>query len=409
MRIDLFVQTLTRKLGRPVVAEIAPTYEAMDLEVARGEVDLVWATADLCDTFESRARAVLRAVRGGHCYYHSALVCRAEEPLTPRTLKGKRAAWVDPRSIGGYRLPMRYMEARGLDPTEEFSEQRFLGTYRKTLLAVLTGEADVASIYLSHPDVHSARAAMAQYIGADERRLTPFAFTEPTLADGLILTQRLSEEDTTTLVSLLTGMNSDGGGLGMMLGPFKVDGFTRAPSVRPGPSPARRVARSEYVTLELDEAERCHRVWVPTGWIFGRNVRGGEGRTLAELLGTEASGTLLALVRAARHSGLAGRGEYRLEVEGETHWYTAEATAHVPSPGEPDPGLTALMVRDITELRMLEEPLFRLATFPLLHPEPMLELSLEGELRHANPITHRRFPDLQVRGAGHPLVEAALD
>ncbi len=161
--------------------------------------------------------------------------------------------------------------------------------------------------------------------------------------------------------------------------------------------------------MELDEAERCHRLWAPTGRIFGRNVRGGEGKTLTEVLGPEASGTLLALVRAARHSGLAGRGEYRLEVEGETRWYTAEATAYVPEPGEPDPGIMSLLVRDITELRMLEEPLFRLATFPLLHPEPMLELSLEGKLRHANPITHQRFPNLQARGTGHPLVEAALD
>ncbi len=240
VRIDLFVQSLTRRLGRPVVAEIAPTYEVVDQEVAKGEVDLVWATADLCDTFESRARAVLRAVRGGHCYYHSALICRAEEPLTPGTLKGKRAAWVDPRSFGGYRLPMRYLEAQGLDPAEVFSEQRFVGTYRKTLLAVLAGEADVASVYLSHPDVHSARAAMAQYIGADECRLTPFAFSEPALADGIIITHHLSEEESAPLESLLTRMSSDGGGLGMMLGPFKVDGFTRATSVpgRDAPTPA---------------------------------------------------------------------------------------------------------------------------------------------------------------------------
>jgi signal transduction histidine kinase/ABC-type phosphate/phosphonate transport system substrate-binding protein len=408
VRIDLFVRALSQRLGRPVVAEVAPTYEVVDQELAKGEVHLVWATADLCDTFEARARVVLRAVRGGHCYYHSALVCRAEEPLTPELLKGKRAAWVAPRSVGGYQLPMRYLEARGLSPTEVFAEQRFLGTYRNTLLAVLAGEADVAPIYLSHPDVHSARAAMAQYVGADESRLTPFAFTEPTFADGIIFTQRLSEEETASLVSILTEMSGDGGGLGMMLGPFKVDGFARASSVRSAPTPPRPAQHAEYIAVELDAAERCQRVWAPTGRFFGRNVRGGEGKALVEVLGPEASGTLLTLVRAARHSGLAGRGEYRLEVEGQTRWYSAEVTAYLPAPGEPDPDLMALLVRDITELRRLEEPLFQLATFPLLHPEPMLELSLEGELRHANPMTHQRFPDLRVRGTGHPLVEAAL-
>ncbi len=409
VRIDLFVRALGRRLGRPVVARIAPTYEALDQALAEGWADLVWATADLCDTFESKARVVLRAVRAGHCYYSTALVCRAEEPLTLGSLRGKRAAWVAPRSIGGYLLPVRYLEAQGLSPAQVFAEQHFLGSYRKPLLAVLTGQADVAAVYVSHPDVHSTRASMAQYVGASESRLTPFAFTEPTFADGIILTQHLSEEETATLVSILTQMSSDGGGLGMTLGPFKVEGFEQASSVRPL-APRPRVARhAEYIVVELDATERCHRLWVPGGQAFGRNVHGGEGKPLVEVLGMEASTPLLSLVRAARHGSSEGHGEYQLEVAGETRWYTVEVTPCLPAPGEPDPRHIALLVRDVTELRLLEEPLYRLASFPLLHPEPMLELSPEGELRQANPATHQRFPELQLHGAGHPLVKAALD
>jgi signal transduction histidine kinase len=138
-------------------------------------------------------------------------------------------------------------------------------------------------------------------------------------------------------------------------------------------------------------------------------VRGGEGKPLVEVLGVEASSPLLSLVRAVRHGSEGGHGEYQLQVKGETRWYAAEATPCLPAPTEPDPGLMALLVRDVTELRMLEEPLYRLASFPLLHPEPMLELSPEGELRHANPVTHQRFPELMVQGVGHPMVEAALE
>lgn len=409
VRVDLFVRTLSRRLGRPVVEEIAPTYEALEQKIAEGTADLIWATADQCDTFESQGRTVLRAVRAGRCYYYSALICRAEEPLTLGTLRGKRVAWVAPRSIGGYLVPARYLEAQGLSPTEVFSEQSFLGTYHKPLRAVLSGKADVAAIYVSQPNVYATRAAMAHYVGADESRLTPFAFTDPTFADGIVLTPRLSEEEAASVVSILTRMSSDGGGLGMTLGPFKVEGFEQASAAR-SPLPQARVKRrAEYLALEVDEAERCQRLWAPTGEAFGRNVRGGEGKPLVELLGVEASAPLLSLVRAVRHGSAEGQGEFQLQVEGEARWYAIEATPCLRAPDEPDPGLMSLLVRDVTELRMLEERLYRLASFPLLHPEPMLELSLEGELRHANPVTHQRFPELMVQGPGHPVVQAALD
>jgi C4-dicarboxylate-specific signal transduction histidine kinase len=52
--------------------------------------------------------------------------------------------------------------------------------------------------------------------------------------------------------------------------------------------------------------------------------------------------------------------------------------------------------------------MYRLASFPLLHPEPLLELSMQGELRYGNPATHKAFPELLEEGASHPIVLAAL-
>jgi two-component system NtrC family sensor kinase len=62
----------------------------------------------------------------------------------------------------------------------------------------------------------------------------------------------------------------------------------------------------------------------------------------------------------------------------------------------------------VSGMRALEEPLYRLASFPLLHPEPLLELGLDGELRFGNPATHKAFPELLEQGAQHPVVQAAL-
>lgn len=405
VRVELFGRALSERLGRPVVVELASTYEALEAELAAGRVDMAWATADQCDVLAPRARAVLRAVRSGSCQYRAALVCRADEPLTLETLQGKRVAWATPRSAGGYLLPMRFLEARGLRPNELFSEQRFLGAYRKALTAVLAGEADMAAVFSPHADEHAMRATLASYVGARESKLMTFAFTPPALADGIVLTRRLSEADAATLVSILTRMNTDGAGLEMLMGPFRVEGFVLQSDGEQ--APPRKARGAEYVVAELDGEERCRRLWSPTGRAFGRDVSGAEGRTLTEVLGTEAAEPLLSLMRSVRHGGADGRLEYRLEVEGETRWYVAEITPCAPTPGETQPRL-GLMVRDVSGMRALEEPMYRLASFPLLHPEPLLELSMQGELRYGNPATHKAFPELLEEGESHPIVQAAL-
>jgi signal transduction histidine kinase/ABC-type phosphate/phosphonate transport system substrate-binding protein len=408
VRAELFGRALAQRLGRPVVVELAPSYEALERELSEGRVDLAWATAEQCTAFEPQARAVLRSVRAGRWYYHAALLCRADSPLTLDTLRGARAAWVAPRSTGGYLLPIRYLESLQLDFNTLFSEEHFLGTYRRALLSVLEGEADVTAIYTSHPEENTVRAFMAEHLGLEERLLRPFAYTGPSLSDGFILMPRLPEADTDALVSTLTSLGAEGPGLEPLLGLFDSEGFVLAASPH-APPPAQAFHRppiSEDLAVELDAEERCLRVWTPTGKAFGHEVRGAEGRRLVEVLDAEACAPLLSLVRSARHSGVGGRVEYRHEVRGEVRWYAAEATPRGPS--HPQPGTVALLVRDVTMRRTLEEEIYRLASFPLLHPEPMLELSLEGTLRYANPAAHTAFPDLLVREAGHPLVEAAL-
>ncbi|RKG72318.1 phosphate/phosphite/phosphonate ABC transporter substrate-binding protein, partial [Corallococcus terminator] len=229
VRVELFARALSERLGRPVVMAMSPTYEALEAELAAGRVDMAWGTAEQCNAFEPQARAVLRAVRSGSWHYHSALVCRSDAPLTLETLQGKRVAWVAPRSTGGHLLPVRHLESLGLRPDTLFSEQRFLGTYRKALDAVLRGESDVAAIFSNHTDAHAMRATLTSYLGADAPQLTPFLFTISTLADGLILTKRLSDADSELLLSVLTRMNTDGAGLEMLMGPFRVEGFVRSP------------------------------------------------------------------------------------------------------------------------------------------------------------------------------------
>ncbi|MDC0708245.1 PhnD/SsuA/transferrin family substrate-binding protein [Stigmatella sp. ncwal1] len=408
VRAEFFGRALSQRVGRPIVVEMARTYEAIEQELAADRVDIVWATAEQCNAFESKARAILRAVRAGRYHYHAALICRAQEPLTLKQLQGTRAAWVAPMSTGGHLLAIRHLEAQGLIPAEVFAEQRFVGSYRNALLAVAEGTSDMASLFTTHPDEYTVRARLAERVGVAARQLTAFAFTEPTLADGLILTSRLSEEDCAAIVSALTTMTQDGSGLDPLLGSFNIEGFALATSSRSPAQPFSPIQRTEFLAAEVDAEERCSKLWSFTGLAFGQEVSGREGLSLEEALPPEASALLGALVRATRHSGVGGRVEYRLESGGESRLYAAEAAPRGARSGGTSPR-TTLLVRDITEQQALEVDLYRLASFPLLHPEPMMELSLNGALHYANPAASHAFPDLQALGASHPLVETTLE
>ncbi len=407
VRAEFFARALSERLGRPVVLEQARSYEVVEQELAAGRVDMALATAEHCNLFESKSRAVLRALRAGRWYYHSAFICRAEDPLTLEKLQGRRAAWVAPLSTAGYLLPTRYLESMGLPPSKLFAEQRFYGTYRQALLAVLSGEADVTAIFATHMEEYMARAQLAELVGADERRLRPFAFSGATLADGIIITHRLPEAEAAQLVSAITAMSHDDGNLAPGLAPFAIQGFALVRGTSP-PAPAPVLSKdSEYISLDVDAQERCRRVWCSTGFAFGRDLREADGRPLAELLPPEASIPLEALVRSTRLNNLCGRMHFRLETGGETRLYVAEATLRPARPGEAVPDL-GLLVRDLTELDAMEQELYRLASFPLLHPDPMLELGLDGRVRYANPPAHFCFPELMELGIHHPLVTAAL-
>ena len=54
----------------------------------------------------------------------------------------------------------------------------------------------------------------------------------------------------------------------------------------------------------------------------------------------------------------------------------------------------------------LKEELARLASFPQLNPNPIVEYDLDGTVTYINSATLEEFPDLPSLGLEHPIVAA---
>ncbi len=86
--------------------------------------------------------------------------------------------------------------------------------------------------------------------------------------------------------------------------------------------------------------------------------------------------------------------------DGAVRWIWAQG---MPRRNERDEVVSMVgLVRDITERKQAEAEMERLATFPRLNPNPIVETDLAGNIQYLNPAALRLFPDIRERGLAHP-------
>src|SRR5262245_5534047 len=98
-------------VGERVQAQITPveaaSYQALATMMVKGKLDIAWLPPIVFARIERDAVDVLvTSHRGKNAGFESVLITRAESKVrTLESLRGGRAAWVDPWSASGYVLP----------------------------------------------------------------------------------------------------------------------------------------------------------------------------------------------------------------------------------------------------------------------------------------------------------------
>jgi phosphonate transport system substrate-binding protein len=223
-RGELLERALSNEMGEPVAVEVADDYSALEQSAARAH--LVWAPAGICAAIEGSARAIYKVVRQGRSSYRAALIARKEDRLTLQALEGKRAAWVDKRSLGGYLLVAHHLRSLGIDLERAFPTQEFLGTHPAVLAAVLEGRADVAAVSISGAGEEHVEHALGLHGGRmSVESLCGLAITEPAPTDALVFTRALDEAHAKALEARLF---SSGRGASSLCLAMEAEGFERA-------------------------------------------------------------------------------------------------------------------------------------------------------------------------------------
>jgi phosphonate transport system substrate-binding protein len=193
-RAELLDQSLRADLAEPVKVEVARDYTEL-ADRAMGDADLVWMPPTICARLEPKVRTLYKCQRYGRTTYRSALVVSAGSATSIESLKGKRIAWVDRLSVGGYLLALAELKRAGIDPERDLAGQSFLGSYPDAMNEVLEGRAYATAVTVREDSATAVRDALASYGGRRAAELlVAIKVTGESPNDALVITRGLDEK-----------------------------------------------------------------------------------------------------------------------------------------------------------------------------------------------------------------------
>jgi len=201
-RMDELAKAMSERSGITLERHGAASYEALADGVRTGKIDLAWLPPIVVVRLGDAVVPLGSIVRGGKSTYEAALVVQESSRIkTIESLRGSRAGWVDPWSAAGFVLPRVKLALLGVDPRRLFRTEKFYGSHRSALEALLDGACDVVGTY-ARADAEGTivAGAWSEIEGAKVRVLATFGAIPP---DVVGVRKELPADVRETLVKML--------------------------------------------------------------------------------------------------------------------------------------------------------------------------------------------------------------
>jgi len=129
---------------------IAADYNALADNLIDGIVDVGWFSplAYVNASVKGNVTPLATPIVNGAASYRGYIISTASTGITLlEELKGKRMAFVDPKSASGYAYPRLLLRRAGVNPDRDLGESIFLGTHSRVIDAVLSGSVAAGATY----------------------------------------------------------------------------------------------------------------------------------------------------------------------------------------------------------------------------------------------------------------------
>ena len=183
MRVEFepLMTYLSDCIGQKVVLYVAKDYGDLRTQMESGAVDIgTFSPFAYVDAVRGgKIRLIAQCVINGTDTYRGVIVARRDSGLKSLAdLRGKRFAFVDPKSASGFVYPRALLIEKGITPESSFKETIFAGGHDKVIAAVLEGRADAGAVY-------GDALAVAKSKGVPTENLVTLASTDPIPHDAV--------------------------------------------------------------------------------------------------------------------------------------------------------------------------------------------------------------------------------
>ncbi len=199
---------LSGALGQKVRLYIAKDYGDLRTQMENGSVDIgsfsPFAYVDAAKG--GKIRIIAQSIIEGSATYRGIIVVRKNRGLKSiADLKGKRFAFVDPKSASGYVYPRAMLIEKRINPETFFKETIFAGSHDKVIAAVLEGRVDAGAIY-------DGALGVAKRSGIPVESLVTLASSDPIPHDAIAVRIGLDETVAKRIQSALINLDKSGAG-----------------------------------------------------------------------------------------------------------------------------------------------------------------------------------------------------
>jgi len=199
---------LSDALGEKVVLYIAKDYGDLRTQMEAGNVDIgsfsPFAYVDAARG--GKIHIIAQSVIDGSATYRGIIVARKDSGLKALSdLRGKRFAFVDPKSASGYVYPRAMLMEKGINPDSFFKETIFAGDHNKVIAAVLGHQVDAGATY-------DNALGIAKAAGVPSDDLTIIASTEPIPHDAIAVRAGLDDALTKRIQTALVDLDKTDAG-----------------------------------------------------------------------------------------------------------------------------------------------------------------------------------------------------
>jgi phosphate/phosphite/phosphonate ABC transporter binding protein len=221
-KVDEMLAWMTKKLGAKIERRDSRSYEALAKDVRDAKVDVAWLPPIVYVRLADAVVPMGSILRDGRAAYEAALVVPKDSRIKAiEGLRGTRAGWVDPWSAAGFVLPRVKLALLGIDPRTVFRTERFHGSHRAALQALVDGACDVVGTYARADDQGEITAgAWSEIAGAEVRVLATFGAIPP---DVLAARKDLPDADRERILSTLRSATKDDDARGILKSIFGGD------------------------------------------------------------------------------------------------------------------------------------------------------------------------------------------